>query len=246
MISTATPRKTAVTIRCLLCGKAGPSPFCCLGPEHIARHEAAGRIQTYRRGQVIFHAGNVPLVLYGISAGTVKVSATTTGGTTLILRIVGAGDILGYRPLLAGERYAVTAEAIATTRVATIPRDEIFGALRRSPDTALWFLAKLARELRTSEEQMVACMHLPVRRRVARLLLTLLGRMPAREPQARGGVQGSVVDLAISRTELAQMIGIAPETLSRTLRALADEGVIAFGAGREIVVRKVEALRHGP
>jgi DNA-binding transcriptional regulator YhcF (GntR family) len=52
-----------------------------------------------------------------------------------------------------------------------------------------------------------------------------------------------VVDLAISRTELAQMIGIAPETLSRTLRALADEGVIAFGAGREIVVRKVEALR---
>jgi CRP-like cAMP-binding protein len=172
MSSTATPRNTVSAVHCLLCGKAGPSPLCCLGPEHVARHTAAGRIQTYLRGQPIFHAGNVPFALYGLLDGAVKVSATTTGGTTLILRVVGAGDILGYRPLLAGEKYAVTAESIATTKVAAIPRDDIFAALRRSPDTALWFLAKLARELRISEEQMVACMYLPVRRRTARLLVT--------------------------------------------------------------------------
>ena len=243
MISTAASRKTAAAVRCLLCGKAAPSPLCCLGPQHAARHAAAGRIQTVRRGQLIFHAGNVPFALYGILDGTVKVSATTTGGTTLILRVVGAGDILGYRPLLAGEKYAMTAEAIATTRIATIPRDELLAALRRSPDTALWFLAMLARELRISEEQMVAGMHLPVRRRTARLLLTLLARMPARVPQARGGARGPVIDLALSRTELAQMIGVAPETLSRTLRALADEEIIALGGGRAIVIRKVEALR---
>lgn len=51
-------RNVSGAVPCLLCGKAGSDPLCCIHPSHLARHEAAGRIQTYRRGQVLFYAGN--------------------------------------------------------------------------------------------------------------------------------------------------------------------------------------------
>jgi hypothetical protein len=59
---------------------------------------------------------------------------------------------------------------------------------------AFWFLAKLSRELRISEEQMVACMHLPVRRRTARLLTSLLAPGAMVAWPARGEARTLAID----------------------------------------------------
>ena len=81
-------------------------------------------------------------------------------------------------------------------------------------------LAKMAVELKTSEEQMLAIAQETVRQRTARLLLFL----------AEGNQQvtrlARTLKVPLLRSEMAQMVGTTPETFSRTLRFLASKGIL--------------------
>lgn len=91
-----------------------------------------------------------------------------------MIRVLGVGELLGYRPVLANEPYAATTEAIKPTVACVITREHFFEILRASPTLCGRFLSKLARELRISEEQLLTVATEPVRRRLARLLLLML------------------------------------------------------------------------
>jgi CRP-like cAMP-binding protein len=77
---------------------------------------------------------------------------------------------------------------------------------------------------------MLAMAHRSVRRRVAHLLLFLNGDLT----QEDDGTQPSCISL--KKVEMAQMIGVAPETLSRTLSEFKQRGLIEI-SGREIILR---------
>jgi CRP/FNR family transcriptional regulator len=139
-----------------------------------------------------------------------------------MIRILGPGEVMGYRALLADEPYAATAEAVDATTVCTIARDTIDELLGRDPELILRLLSKLATELRVSEDQMVTRLQEPVRQRAARFLLWL------RDSLTGGARAGNKIAVPLLREEMAQMIGTTPETFSRTLRGLAREKVIAY------------------
>jgi CRP-like cAMP-binding protein len=153
-----------------------------------------------------------------------------------MIRLLGPGDIAGYRALIANEPFAATAEALERTTVCTFPRNVIHDLLRNDPDLSFGMMAKLARELRVSEDEMVARLSESVTQRTARLLLGL-----AEERGARGGSH-LTLELPVRREDLARMIGTTPESLSRALHGLARRGILDVDR-RTVRIRNLLSLR---
>lgn len=205
---------------CTVCGREARGIFCVLAGGHLQRLDREKSVHTYERGEAIFYAGNPALAVYCVSSGRVKLYKLGRRGEEQVIRLLGAGEMTGYRALLADEPYAATAEAIERTVVCTISRRTLLALVHDSPELALKLLAKMAQELRRSEELMVSRTEDPVRVRTAQLLLWLCGN-------SHDGVPGPVrVSVPLRRVEMAQMIGTTPETLSRTLHQFAERGFL--------------------
>lgn len=186
-------------------------------------------------GQGLFYEDSPALVLQSIVRGTVKLYKTGPKREQLVIRVLGSGDLLGFRPILADEPYSASAEAIETTTICSITKETFLDILRKSAQLSLSMMRRLALELRVSEEQSLALSQLSARQRVARMLLELNSKA------GRPSTDGSRIDVPLSRAEMAQMAAITPETLSRTLRNLADEHVINLTRSH-IVITKVDLL----
>lgn len=176
--------------------------------------------RTYNSRQLVFQEGHPPNAVYCLQEGTIKLWKLGASGEELIIRILGPGSLLGYRAVLVGEPYAASAESIGTSSVCCIAAENFMNALRTSTQASLSLLILLAKELKVSEDQMLSIAHQSVRQRVVRALCAFLN---AAGPDAE---KGGPIPIPLMRSEMAQMIGTTPETLSRTLRQLADESVI--------------------
>lgn len=192
---------------------------------------------VFRRGQSVFHEGMEATALFVIVSGLVKVSSLWRDGHEHVLRLLGPGQLLGYRPLLANECYHASAEAVEDSTLCVLPAAAVRTALRDVPELALELLSKLARELRLSEELMLDLLHRRVSERVARLLLAV----PGWSGDAPGA--STIWSHGLSHRSMAALIGTTPESFSRALRALARRGVIGLSRDH-IQVLDVAALRR--
>lgn len=212
--------------RCTVCKSRSTELVCGLSTRARDRLEQDRAMHLFRRGQTIFYAGAPAHALYVVRSGRVKVFRTWHGGEEQVLRVLGPGELLGYRPLLANEPYHASALAVEDSRVCIIPAATLRELLRDEPELALGLLAKLARELRTAEDLMMDLLHRPVRQRAARLLLSLLeDNRDAAEPAL-------LESHHLRRQDMARMIGTTPETFSRVLRGFAQRGILTLARDR--------------
>lgn len=206
--------------RCTSCGSEAQSVFCVLAGAHLERIEREKTVHNYQRGEAVFYAGNPPLAIFCIYSGRVKLLKVGRKGEEQVIRLLGSGEILGYRALLSNEPYAATAEALEPTTICMISKATLMSLIRKSPELAFRLMAKLGHELRVSEEQLISRTEDTVRERVAQLLLWL-GASAGKSLEP-----GMEIRVPLRRAEMAQMIGTTPETLSRTLKSFAKRGTI--------------------
>lgn len=221
---------------CAYCQAGGGGPHCELAG--IPAVEAAAGIEgrRYEPRQGIFAEGTPPVAAYCVRAGIVKLFKQGARGEPVIIRLLGAGHLIGYRAVLAGEPYAATAEAVDSVELCRIPQEAFVAILAASPLASRRLLAMMARELRISEELMLGLAHETVRARTVRLLINFLA------DTGLGQAAGGPVLVPLQRWELAQMLSTSPETLSRTLHRLAAEGSLQL-TRTQIYVRDAARLR---
>lgn len=210
--------------------------FALLSGPQILKLDREKIAHEYQRGQIIFYEGTPPLAIYCIHSGIVKLYKAGKDGTHIMIRILGPGEVMGYRAFIANETYAATAEAVDNTTVCTITRDTIDDLLQSDTKLTLRFLSQLATELRVSEDQMVSRLQDTVRQRTARFLLWL------RESVGNRSREKDKIDVPLLREEMAQMVGTTPETFSRTLRSLSKDRIIGYDR-RSISILKPRALK---
>lgn len=170
-------------------------------------------------GQALFKENQVSQMVYAVHSGEVKLTRMAPGAPQ-VLRLVASGEIFGHRAAISGEPYALSAQAADLGEVCSISHQLFHHLLRADAQFSGIVLRQLAESLRLAEDHVVSLSHDSVRRRCAKLLLTL--RRPA-EPEEK---DGSGVYAGLRRLEMAQMIGTTPETLSRTLHSLAKQQLI--------------------
>ncbi len=195
-----------------------------------------GRIAVekhFNKGQLIFSDGDEGDGFYLIVDGTVKVFKLSPDGKEHILHLFSSGRIFGEVPVFAGEHFPVNAEAIADTRVLFFPRSAFLALIRKNPLLAMKMLADLSHKLRrfTTQIENLSLKEIPAR--LAAYLLFVADEQGT----------GELVDLQISKGQLASLLGTIPETLSRVFAKLSAQKLIRV-EGRKIVLLDEMGLKE--
>ncbi len=174
--------------------------------------------------------------LYFVEHGLVAVRKTEINGQSTIVRLAYQGDTLGYRPLLAKENHRATAEVINDTHICFINAKTMRHFLRSNPKLGMRFLEHTALALGQAEERMFQIAALSVRTRIIHLVVLL------RDHYGTITSDGTLfVDLPMSQRDMADMIGARPESVSRALRDIQDDGLIHL-SGHTVRVDRVDRL----
>ncbi len=225
-----------LNLKCGVCGQLPSSIFCSLAGSHLDKLDREKTVHEYEKGQVIFSEGDLGQAIHCIYSGKVKLYKLGPKDEEQIIRLLGPGEVLGYRALLAHEPCAATAQALESTIICSISKPTFLELLRQSPDLVLKLLSKMARELRISEELALSLAQESVRQRTAHLLLFLSEGNPAQAKSDRP------IRVPLKHKDMAQMIGTSPETLSRTLHYLERRGIVRLTRS-EIYIQNLSALQ---
>ena len=108
--------------------------------------------------------------------------------------------------------------------------------LEKNPTLGLRFLRRAARDLGEAEDKFLQSVTLSVRARFAHLLLVLKDRYGDDSK-----VENIAIDLPLSRQDMAALIGIRPETMSRTIKQFEKDGIARF-SGRRVSILHLDKL----
>ncbi len=182
--------------------------------------DAKKTTNTYKRGQTIFYEGNSPFGIYCVFSGKIKLFKSSSNGKQVILKILKAGDVMGYRSLFSSEPYAACAEVLDDAQVCFIPKDIFFKAITSDQATGWNVMKMLSRELGMAETKVTDMVTKSARMRMAELLLML------KEAYGKKDKKGILIDLRLKREELAEMTGITQETAIRLVNELKADGIL--------------------
>jgi CRP/FNR family transcriptional regulator, cyclic AMP receptor protein len=173
-------------------------------------------------GQTIFGRGDAGGDVYLVAKGRVRLSIFSFDGRLLSFKHADAGDIFGEIAALDGG--ARTADAIALTRVEarTLAPEQLNRLIESNPRVARAAIACLCRRLRDTSEQVEAIALHPVEVRLARFLLSRLRLREGGEPPD----SLAILDLGMSQSELASLIGASRQKVNAALALLEGAGAI--------------------
>jgi CRP/FNR family transcriptional regulator len=221
---------------CFACQAREQSEWCALADDDLDVLDRAKTCNIYEPGQVIFYEGNTCLGIHCVEDGTVTLRKSDSQGGSVVVGMLGAGHTLGYLAYFSGGPYNVTAESLTSCRVCFVDKAAVRQILQRNPAVGMAFLRRFAEDLQSSEEERVRALTLPLRARLAHILLVLKDR--SAEVDDRGQI---TIELPLSRRDLAAMLGARPESLSRMIRDFHDAGIARFGT-REVIVPDLDLL----
>ena len=192
----------------------------------------------YKPRQVVFHEGAPANGLYVLCQGTVKLYQSDRFGREFIVDVAAPGAVIGELGITDDETYSASAEALTEAQLSFLPRERLMRFLERHPKAGVRLVASLSRALAGMRRK---AGELALKRADARLadLLLRLGDDACRD--AAAAKTRPRIRLAYSRRELAEMIGVSPETAIRLLGKLRRHRMITTDGG-EIVVTDLERL----
>lgn len=191
---------------------------------------------SYKRGQTIFTQGHPPRGLYCLSSGKIKIVLVSSEGKESISRLVTPGDIFGARTLFSNESYVSSAIALEDSMVSFYDKDLIFELISKFPLMAVNFLKLLSKGMGAAEAQSQILVHCNVRERLAGLLLKLKDSVGVTESGR------TLLDIRLTREEMATMIGTTHESLARLVTEFKNEKIIVQ-EGKSIIIINCEKLK---
>jgi CRP-like cAMP-binding protein len=199
---------------------------------HTAPHDAdllprATTTVTVPRNRAIYFEGDPAEHYYRVVSGTVRICKETEDGRRQIASFPAAGNLFGW----AGRtHHGYSAEAVTDVTLLRWHRRTIEAAILADPDAGHRILAILFEQLGEAQTHLLLLGRMRATERVAAFLLARAERY------RREGFQGGRVPLPMCRKDIADYLGLTVETVSRTMHALKQRGVIGFGAGDAVQI----------
>lgn len=212
-------------LSCSNCQSRAKCEWSVLSGEEVAILNEAKSSRYYEKGDLVFMEGESCEGLFCIASGQVSLYKSDEEGDTAVLHLSGAGETLGYQSLLADEDSSTSAEAIMPSQICFIPATTVRALLAKNPELALKFLNHSLADFRDVGERYLRLATGTVRSRFGYYLRTL--EKTHRLEDRNGDL---VIDLPVSRQDIATLIDTRPETLSRTIRSIVSDGLAEFNA----------------
>ena len=192
--------------------------FCAaLDPTELAEFAKVMTEATLPPGGMLFHEGTPADYVMNVTAGAVKLFKLLGDGRRQILGFRFAGDFLG---LSTGADYVYSAEALNESRLCRFPRKKLDGLRERFPRLDRRLLSLSIEELTAAQEQLLLLGRKTAEERLVSFLILLS------QGQVRRGLKPDPITLPMTRSDIADYLGLTIETVSRTFSALKTKGLI--------------------
>lgn len=189
---------------------------------------------VYKKGSTIFHEGNRIHHFYCIHSGIVKMYKTGIEGKDQIVAFAKPGNIIGYRSILSKETACTTAKAIEDVTVCAIHAENLFKLIEQNNKFAMELMQMACKELGEANQFLTDIAQKSVRERLAEVLIKLKDIFTE---DAEGFLR-----VALTREELASLVGTATESVIRLLSEFKSDKYIELH-GRKIKILNEARLR---
>ncbi|MDP1727107.1 MAG: Crp/Fnr family transcriptional regulator [Bacteroidota bacterium] len=190
----------------------------------------------YKKGQSIFYEDNIPLGIYCISKGAIKLTRSNKDGKEQIIRFARDGEFLGYRALIADEPLVATATCIEDTICCFVPRNIFMEVLENNSGLNKYMLKALCHDLGLADERIQSLAQKSVRERLAETLLFLQQTF-----LNNGDIDIALISVTLPREDIANIVGTATETVIRLLSEFKNDKIIDM-EGKKIRILDRKAL----
>jgi CRP/FNR family transcriptional regulator len=197
----------------------------CLAQASLRRIEAK---------EYVFADGDPARLIYRIETGAVSLFKILPDGRRQILGFAYPGDFIGLG--CQGE-HIMNAQAIKPTRVRSMPASALYQLAVQDPRLSFKLYQTVASDLAATRDLLMTTGHRSARERVAAFLLALSQR------NERNGVPAEMIELPMTRADIADFLGLTIETVSRTLTKLKISGLIDLPQSACVRLRDIEALQ---
>lgn len=182
------------------------------------------RPRTYLADEHVYRAGEPADALYVVAEGRVRVSQVTPDGVGTVTDVLVPGELFGAMGTLGEPSHRQSASALVGSCVLRIDQRDFREVLLEQPGVALRVLDDVAARLASAHADIGGQGTETVRQRVARVLLRLADKLGEDR-----GPQGVVLEVPLSRADLAGLARSTPESVSRVMSRWRKDGVLDSG-----------------
>lgn len=196
--------------------------------------------RTFGRGQYLWYQGDEGDRLLVVVSGLLKVVLSSPQGDDVVLTILGRSETVGELALLDGSPRSAAVIAIEPTTVVMLTRPTVVALMSRHPAVLDGILRSLGQLVRRLSDQTGDLMYLDLGGRLAKVFLRL-----AEDHAVGSRVQGDpvVLDLGLSQSDLAAMVGATRPAVNHVLQGFVMRGLIAVD-GQVVTLRDLPGLRR--
>jgi len=209
------------------------SIFKYLTEEDLEKIDLENSSEVYKKGSVIYQERSRINGCYCIQKGIIKVYKTGVDGKEQIIRFAKKGDLIGFRSVLSQELACTTAKIIEDAFVCFIPSPVFIELIKNNGNFALELLQLACRELGEANSYITDIAQKTVRERLAEILIHLKNDF--------GLDKNNVLQISLTREELANIVGTATESVIRLLSEFKQDKLIDLN-GRKIAILNETAL----
>lgn len=209
--------------------------FANLLPGDLDHISGISSVRRFAKREPVFREGDRADGFFIVLSGSVKVFKLSEDGKEQILHILEEGQSFAEATIFEGGAYPASAEALRDSDLLFLPKRPFTELLERNPKMVLRVLASLSQWLKRMTDLVE---NLALRDVEARLVFFVSEEMKRLGLPLR---DGAVYEIPVGKNVLASRLGTVPETFSRTLKKLQEEGKIRV-QGNRIRILRAEAL----
>ena len=220
---------------CTSCSITHKTVFNHLTPNELDLINFEKSCNYYKKGDIVFHEGNRGNGVYCVNSGILKLFKTGIDGKEQIIRFAKPGNLIGFRSILSNECACTTAKALEDLVLCFIPANIFVELVKKNHDFSLFLIKLSCKELGESNKFILDMAQKKIRERLAEVLLLLKDNF--------GLNKHKILQVSLTREEIANIVGTAKETIIRELSEFKKEKLIEL-AGRKIKLIDIKKLER--
>jgi CRP/FNR family cyclic AMP-dependent transcriptional regulator len=219
---------------CLSCKLCSEGFFCQLPKLVMATFQRLKFTLVHPAGATLFVEGQECRGIYIICKGRVKLSANSKDGQTMILKVAQPGEVLGLSATISGIPYETSAETGQPCQLNFVKRDDFLKFLAQHGDACMQAAIQMSRECQHAYQQLRSFTMSTATERIARLILEW-----SRDDSGMATAHG--IKVALTHDEIAQIIAMSRETVTRTLATFRREHIAELH-GSTLLIHNMTAI----